>query len=114
MVELGYTKKPYPKIILDNSDRDDDLLCSTGYFDPNADAIRLFIKKRLFKDVMRTAAHEFTHWKQQLDGDIARSGYKSDKISEDENLVKLEAEAYLKGNFGLRKYTEHLQKEGRK
>lgn len=114
MVELGYTKKPYPKIILDNSDRHDDLLCSTGYFDPNADAIRLFIKERLFKDVMRTAAHEFVHWKQQLDGDIARSGYKSDKISEDENLVKLEAEAYLKGNFGLRKYTEYLQKEDRK
>lgn len=112
MVENGYTKKPYPKIVLDNSDRDSDVLCSTGYFDPTCDAIRLFVKDRLVKDVLRTGAHEFVHWRQQLDGDIAKSGYKSDKITEDENLIKLESEAYLYGNFGLRKWTEGLQKDG--
>jgi len=111
MAKMGYTKKPYPKIVLDNSEPENELLCPTGYFDPNINAIRIFTNRRLLKDQMRTAAHEFVHWGQQLNGDIDKSGYKSDKITEDNNLRKLEAEAYLYGNWGFRSWTETLQKE---
>ena len=113
MVENGYTKKPYPKVILDDSKQDSDLLCYTGYFDPNKNAIRLFTNNRLFKDVLRTWCHELIHWSQQISGTIDKSGYTSDKITEDKNLVKLEAEAYLKGNFAFRSYTEMLQKKNK-
>lgn len=111
MVEHGYTKKPYPKIILDESEQGSDVLCYTGYFDPNKNAIRLFTNGRLVKDVLRTAAHEFRHWKQQLDGEIDKSGYTSDKITEDKNLRKLESDAYLYGNWAFRSWTETIQKE---
>ena len=114
MVKEGYTKKPYPKIILDDSKQDSDLLCYTGYFDPNKKAIRLFTRNRLIKDVLRTAAHEFVHHKQQVDGVIDKSGYTSDKITEDEKLVKLEKEAYLNGNLAFRSWTETLQKKLKK
>ncbi len=114
MVKNGYTVKPFPKVILNNSEQDSDLLCQTGYFDPNKDAIVLFTRNRLKKDVLRTLAHELIHYKQRVDGVIDDSGYVSDKITEDKNLVKLEAEAYLKGNFALRQWTENLQKKIKK
>ena len=114
MVKRGYTSTPAPKLILDFSEQDSDVLCYTGYFDPDEDAIRIFMKDRLCKDILRTLAHELIHYKQRIDGVIANSGYSSDKITEDNKLVKLEAEAYLKGNFALREWTETLQKEGKK
>lgn len=112
MAEKGYTSKPFPKIILDNSEQDP-VFGYTGYFDPNANGIRLFINKRKPKDVLRTAAHEYVHWGQQVKGDIEKSGYTSDKITEDKNLIHLEAEAYLKGNMGFRSWTETQQKKNK-
>lgn len=113
MAENGYTAKPFPKVILDDTDPGDDVFVYTGYFDPNANGIRLFIAGRHPKDVLRTFAHELIHWKQQCDGDIEKSGYSSDKITEDKNLIHLEAEAYLKGNMAFRSWTEIEKKKGK-
>lgn len=113
MAENGYTVKPFPKVILDDTDPGDDVFVYTGYFDPNANGIRLFIADRHPKDVLRTFAHELIHWKQQCDGDIEKSGYSSDKITEDKNLIHLEAEAYLKGNMAFRSWTEIEKKKGK-
>ena len=112
MAENGYTVKPFPKIILDDKNQGDDVFVSTGYFDPNANGIRLFTNNRHPKDVLRTLAHELIHWKQQRKGEIEKSGYTSDKITEDKNLVHLEAEAYLKGNMAFRSWTEVEKKKG--
>jgi len=112
MADNGYTARPFPKIILDNTDQGDDVFIYTGYFDPVSNGIRLFINGRHIKDVIRTCAHELIHWKQQLDGDIKKSGYSSDKITEDKNLIGLEAEAYLKGNMAFRAWTEIEKKKG--
>ena len=111
MSENGYTAKEMPKIVLDNRDQGDDIFIKTGYFDPQINGIRLFINGRAMKDVLRTCAHELVHFKQQVDGDIAKSGYSSDKITEDKNLIHLEAEAYLKGNMAFRSWTETEQKK---
>lgn len=113
MAENGYTKKPFPKIVLDDTPQEG-LFIKTGYFDPEVNGIRLFTYKRAPKDVMRTCAHELIHWIQQCNGDIERSGYSGDKITEDKNLIKLEAEAYLKGNLAFRSWTEIMQKEEKK
>lgn len=110
MLKNGYTAEPNPKVILDDK-KQDGVFISTGYFDPNSDAIRLFINGRHIKDVLRTFAHELIHWKQQQNGAIEKSGYSGDKITEDENLIKLEAEAYMKGNIAFRKWTETEQKK---
>jgi hypothetical protein len=114
MLKHGYTASPAPKVVLNNSEQDTDVLCYTGYFDPNKDAIVLFTRGRLMKDVLRTLAHELIHYKQRVDGVIDKSGYTSDKVTEDKKLIKLEAEAYLKGNFALREWTETLQKKLKK
>ena len=112
MADRGYTARPFPKFILDNTDQGDGVFVKTGDFDPVSDGIRLFVFGRHPKDVLRTAAHELIHWKQQVNGDIARSGYSSDRITEDKNLVRIEAEAYMKGNMAFRSWTETEQKKG--
>ena len=113
MADHGYTVRPFPKFILDNSDQGDGVFVKTGYFDPVSNGIRLFILNRHPKDVLRTAAHELIHWRQQKDGSLGKSGYKSDKITEDKNLIRLEAEAYMKGNLAFRSWTETEQKKGK-
>lgn len=113
MADHGYTVRPFPKFILDDEDQGDGVFVYTGYFDPNSNGIRLFVHNRHPKDVLRTAAHELVHWKQQRNGDIEKSGYSSDKITEDKNLIHLEAEAYLKGNMAFRSWTETEQKKGK-
>jgi len=110
MAAQGYTVKPFPKFILDNKEQEG-VFIMTGYFDPESNGIRLFINGRHPKDVLRTCAHELVHWKQQREGAIEKSGYSSDKITEDKNLVHLEAEAFLKGNMGFRSWTETEQKK---
>lgn len=113
MADHGYTSKPFPKIFLADVDQGDGVFVYTGYFDPEKNGIRLFIRDRHPKDVLRTLAHELIHWKQQTEGTIESSGYSGDKITEDKNLVKLEAEAYLKGNMAFRSWTETEQKKGK-
>lgn len=113
MAEHGYTIKPFPKIILDSENQGDGVFVYTGYFDPVSNGIRLFTNGRHPKDVLRTLAHELIHWKQQKTGTLEKSGYTSDKITEDKNLVHLEAEAYLKGNMAFRSWTEIEKKKGK-
>ena len=112
MADNGYTVRPFPKVILDNSDQGDGVFVYTAYFDPSSDAVRLFTRNRGAKDVLRSFAHEMVHFKQRVDGDIEKSGYSSDKITEDKNLIRLEAEAYLKGNMAFRAWTEIEKKKG--
>ena len=110
MLKHGYTVKPAPKIILDNREQDG-VFIVTGYFDPDSNGIRIFTNERHIKDWLRTLAHELIHWKQQVTGAIKKSGYKGTKITEDKNLIKLEEEAYLKGNIAFRSWTEEEQKK---
>ncbi len=112
MADRGYTVRPFPKIILDNESQGDGVFVKTGYFDPDSNGIRLFVNGRHPKDVLRTLAHELIHWKQQKTGALADSGYSGDEITEDKNLVHLEAEAYLKGNMAFRAWTEVERKRG--
>ena len=45
MAEKGYTSKPFPDIILDNTQQKG-IFIMTGYFDPESDGIRLFVNGR--------------------------------------------------------------------
>lgn len=112
MVKNGFTKMPYPKIVLDNTDQHNSIFMKTGYFDPDNNLIKIYIHDRAFKDCVRSFCHECIHYRQHLDGAIEKSGYSSDKITEDKNLIGLEKEAYLKGNIAFRSWTETEQKKG--
>lgn len=111
MVENGYANKGYPKVVL-RFEEPIDIFSPTAYFDPETKKINLFITNRWCKDVVRSFCHECIHKKQDEDGVIAKSGYSSDKITEDKNLIRLESEAYLKGNMAFRSWTEVEKKKG--
>lgn len=109
MVNEGYTKKPYPKIILKNKEQSEPIFIRTGYYDPNNKKVVLFVYGRHIKDILRSAAHEFVHHKQNLEGRLREGSYEGDQIINDNKLKKLEEEAYLEGNIGFRSWTETIK-----
>ena len=111
MVKKGCVKLPYPKIILNNTEQEDTPFIKTAYFDPGKDAIVIYTYNRALKDQMRSLAHEIIHYGQRQNGSIEKSGYSSDKITQDKNLIHLEAEAYLKGNMIFRAWTETVNRQ---
>ncbi len=110
MVANGYTLKPYPKIVLNNK-KQDGLFITTGYYNPETMTVTVFTNQRHEKDVLRSAAHEFIHHKQNVEGRLGKDAYSSDKITEDEKLIGLEREAYMYGNLAFRSWTEYEQKK---
>jgi len=101
MVKRGYTSEKKPKIILNNTNQGDKVFIYTGYFDPKSDSIRIFTNGRKLVDILKTVSHELIHFKQRVDGVINNNSYKSDKITLDKDLCKLESEAYLKGTMAF-------------
>lgn len=111
MVNRGYTSDIKPKIILDNTNQgDDNVYIYTGYFDPTCDSIRIFIYNRAMPDILKTLAHELIHYKQRIDGIIEKSGYSSSNIIDDDKLVPLEKDAYIKGNKAFEEFKEYESK----
>jgi ribosomal protein S16 len=107
LAENGYTKKPYPSIVLNNKRQDcDEAFIRTGYYDPENKQVVVFTNGRNMKDVLRSFAHECVHHKQNLDGRLGKGAYSGDRIVDDKKLINLELEAFRDGNLGFRKWTE--------
>lgn len=104
----GLKVDPLPEIILKKAEQDGSLLDKTGSYDKDNKVIELYTSGRHFKDIGRSFMHELVHHAQNLEGRLV--GYKGDQISEDQNLLKLEEEATLKGYTLFREYTESLKK----
>lgn len=98
--------KPYPKIILSNKKQDKGVNIKTGYYDPLDRTIKIFIKDRHCKDCLRSFCHEIVHHHQNLENRLKSDDYNGDQITEDDKLMLLEGEAYLKGNLLFRSWTE--------
>ncbi len=98
---------PYPKIILNNSKQDEyHLFNKTAFYNPNDNTITVYIYNRWLKDVLRSIAHELIHHYQNLENRLKSDDYQGEEIINDNKLLKLEEEAYLKGNILFRKWTE--------
>lgn len=111
-ISKTYKVKPFPQVKISNRNQgDDEVFIKTGYYDPGTKLIMLFARGRHPKDVLRSFAHEMIHHYQNLEGRLAPGSYNGDRIVDDENLIKLEEEAYLKGNIVFRSWTEEMQKE---
>lgn len=106
MLREGYLNKPIPKIRLHKKEQDDDVFIMTGNYEPDTNIVNLYTFNRHPKDVLRSCAHEFIHAKQNHDGRLGEDAYSGDRITEDNKLIKLEEEAYLKGNIAFRGWTE--------
>lgn len=101
--------KPYPTIKLNTQVQKDDVFGRTAYYDPETRTVVIYVASRFFKDTMRSAAHELIHHHQNLEGRLENGSYDGDKIIGDGKLMKLEEEAYLKGNILFRSWTESVQ-----
>lgn len=110
MIENGYTSKPYPKIILNDKPQKEKVLISTGYYDPENKTVVIFTNGRAIKDCLRSAAHEFIHHKQNIEGRLGNGAYEGQRITDDKKLIMLEAESFLNGNIGFRKWTESIKR----
>lgn len=100
---------PYPKIILNNSKQNEyHLLNKTAFYNPNDNTITVYIYNRWLKDVLRSIAHELIHHYQNLENRLKSDDYQGEEIINDNKLLKLEEEAYLKGNILFRKWTEKI------
>lgn len=110
MVKNGYTLKPLPKVIFDDTQQDEDVFIKTGCYDPNNMDVYVFTNGRHIKDILRSLAHELIHHKQNVDGRLGAGSYDGETIYNDKKLQKLEEEAYLKGNIAFRTWTETVNK----
>ena len=105
-----YKIKPYPIIKLSNANQgDNNLFSKTAYYSPDEKTIKLFIHNRHIKDIIRSLSHELVHHYQNLEGRLGVDDYSGQEIIHDDKLMKLEEEAYLKGNIVFRSWTESLK-----
>jgi len=97
----------------------------TAHYDPDQQAITVYITGRHPKDVMRSIAHELVHHMQCCNGELEDTSTEPGYAQSDEHMREMERQAYEIGNMcfrdfedGLRErktiYYEHLQKGEKK
>jgi len=107
----GLDLKPYPKIKFIDNDKEnaEDLLGRTAYYDPNQYLVVLYTMGRHPKDILRSYAHELIHHHQNLNGTLDHS--RTTNTNEDDNLDKIEREAYEHGNILFRNWEDQIKNE---
>jgi hypothetical protein len=99
-------KEP-PRIVLTkNKQNSAKLFGLTGYYDPNAKSIRLYITDRHDTDILRSFAHEVIHHWQNENGTLTPPQSHEHYAQHDPNLRKREMEAYLFGNILFRDWQD--------
>ena len=79
----------------------------TADYDPQHKKIRVFITDRHVADVMKSISHEMVHHKQNLRGDFQNVGRTDEGYAQnDDQLRKMEEEAYLVGNMTYRDWRD--------
>lgn len=104
MDESGLHVKPFPKVELKWNDQNG-IFIKTGYYSPEEKKITIFCKDRHIKDILRSFAHEMIHHAQNLDGKNL-DFTSEDGLADNDELEKIEGDAYLRGNLYFRRWTE--------
>ena len=100
--------EPLPKLEFVDGDTENasDFFGKTAYYDPNTQTIVLYTEGRHPKDIVRSYAHEMVHHTQHLEDRL--DGINTTNTTEDDNLSKIEKEAYTDGNMTFRNWTDTL------
>ena len=108
MLEQGRNIEPLPKLEFVDGDTKNasDFFGKTAYYDPNTQTIVLYTEGRHPKDIVRSYAHEMVHHTQQLEDRL--DNINTTNTTEDDNLSKIEKEAYTDGNMTFRNWTDTL------
>jgi len=110
MLDKGMNILPLPKVkfVEDDVENARNFFGKTAYYDPNQRVIVLYTMDRHPKDIMRSFAHEMIHHMQNCEDRL--NGIFTQDTNKGGNLPKIEKEAYLKGNWAFRTWTDTLTK----
>jgi hypothetical protein len=101
--------KPYPELefIEDNKENASNIFGRTAYYMPSEQKVVLYTLGRHPKDILRSYAHELIHHHQNLEGTLNHSN--TTNTNEDDDLDKIEREAYENGNILFRNWEDSLK-----
>jgi len=108
---LGFNRPP--SIFFDSDAKNaQQVLGKTGYYDPEALEIVIFVDKRHPKDILRSLSHELVHHAQNCRGDLnpeiageTELGYAQNNA----HMRGMESEAYEKGNLCMRDWEDSVK-----
>jgi len=109
--KIGFNRPP--TIYFDSdSENAQQVLGKTGYYDPDALEIVIFVDNRHPKDVLRSLSHELVHHAQNCRGDLNAEisgemgiGYAQDNP----HMREMEREAYERGNLCFRDWEDSVK-----
>ena len=113
MLDQGMKITPLPEVktIKDEANAAD-FFGRTAYYDPNKQEVVLYVEGRHPKDIVRSFVHEMVHHMQNLEGRLGQIG--TSNTNEDDHLLEIEKEAYLKGNITFRNWEDSVKNGSKK
>jgi len=111
-----FTCEPKIYFISDNNNSHN-ILCKTGYYDPQEESVHVYVSNRHPKDVLRSLAHELLHHIQGCEGMVKADRGDMNGASDpnyfihDKFLREIELDAFKRGNDAFREW-EALIKQG--
>jgi len=108
MLDEGMNIQPLPEVkIKRDAENAANFFGRTAYYDPNVKEIVLYVEGRHMKDVCRSFVHEMIHHIQNIEGRLGNN--QTSNTNEDDSLLELEKEAYLKGNITFRNWEDKIK-----
>ena len=111
MLNIGMNIEPLPKVIFKHEDKSNakDFFGKTAYYTPATKEIILYTEGRHPKDVVRSFAHEMIHHIQNLEDRLGNLN--TTNTTNNDELGKIEQEAYSRGNMVFRNWTDSIDGE---
>jgi len=108
MLDEGMNIQPLPEVkIKRDTENAANFFGRTAYYDPNVKEIVLYVEGRHMKDVCRSFVHEMIHHIQNIEGRLGN--IQTANTNEDNHLMEIEKEAYLKGNITFRNWEDKIK-----
>ena len=112
MIDEGMKVTPLPEVKINKDESNaSNFFGRTAYYDPNVKEIVLFVEGRHPKDIVRSFVHEMIHHMQNLEGRLGNIG--TTNTNEDDDLLEIEKEAYLKGNITFRNWEDNYKNKNK-
>ena len=113
MLDQGMKITPLPEVKTRHDEAEaSNFFGRTAYYDPNSNEIVLYTAGRHQKDIVRSFVHEMIHHMQNIEGRLGEIG--TSNTNEDDHLLEIEKEAYLKGNITFRNWEDSVKNGSKK
>lgn len=110
MIDEGMNIQPLPEVKIKRDENNaKDFFGKTAYYDPTKKEVVLYVEGRHMKDICRSFVHEMIHHIQNLEGRLGN--IQTSNTNEDDHLLEIEKEAYLKGNITFRNWEDKIKNQ---